>query len=264
MLARYADALKECRAEPTNTAAWAAWAIGNQIFLEEEGVPAEWIEVLASTGLRPAWDVVTAYGGHTKSKPADAPPTEVINMNAIEEGDKIDAYIASKAAEELQEAIEKAEGVEHPNEDDLYDYESPDSPNALQTSLRKLYADVGIDSEDIFKIDTGCPLADSKLQTLPLDPPTLAKYHHLVAQSLLQMGVIGRSASDPGMMGDAGRRWERAEAGRAIRQQYLVDEILRVCDTFARSGGGVHHSLVVVMDRNHVDGVRRLWEARDN
>ncbi|KAJ3298415.1 hypothetical protein HK104_010745 [Borealophlyctis nickersoniae] len=230
--------------------AWITWAESHRDELVEDiGVPEEWVDAFMATGLIPAWDVVSVV---------KEPGVEWIGMSAAEERVQVDTYLAEKAAYDLHEAIAKAEGVEAGQEVETSgEAQAPTGtadPHSLQKSLRRLFVRAGIQSEDLTRMRTGSSLADTKLQNLPLGPDDLAGYHRIVASHLLGMGVVERGSAGKS---EAARRWERSEAGRVVRHKHLADEISRVCEEMGETGEG--QTVLAVMDRNHVDGVRRVW-----
>ncbi|KAJ3040815.1 hypothetical protein HDV00_010430 [Rhizophlyctis rosea] len=260
-------------AEP---AVWQAWAEQNQNLLAATDLPHEWLSAFLATGLRPSWDMtsfLSPEGYISKLAPDENPSVGFIGMTPEEETDRTNSFIIKQVTEDLQKAVadtdgENENGIDDPinndrNRSNLFSFDEVEDPidptEALQSSLRNLYLSVGISSSEIAAIQTGNPLADNKLQSLPLGPAELAAYHRIIARHLQVMGLAGRSAMDPGAAGDAGRRWQRAEAGRVVRHRHLVEEI-RMAAERCKPGD----IILAVVDRNHDEGVRRLWHQLED
>ncbi|KNC98987.1 uncharacterized protein SPPG_05940 [Spizellomyces punctatus DAOM BR117] len=193
----------------------------------DAGVPDEWIDALESTGLRPGWDTIEAVERGQQERL----PVEFIGIGHAEETSR---YFSSSAK---MASMDPNITEEAPTVD-------------LQSELRQLFHKVGVSLGDMKNINTGSPLADSRLQSLVLDPKGLAAYHKIISKHLM------------GMHGEAGRRRQEGEARKAIKCERIIERLKDVCEEVGAQREGVN--VLAVIDRNHVEGVRRLWEEGDD
>ncbi|KAI8823366.1 uncharacterized protein EV422DRAFT_352322 [Fimicolochytrium jonesii] len=209
--------------------------------MQDEGVPDEWIEALVCTGLRPGWDAVEAVEVGLEM----GVPVEFVGMGVAEEVQRVQVYLAQRGVEAaVEEEMGNVVGKSH-----------------IHAELRKLFEGVGVAAADIGKIDTGSPLADSRLQNLVLDPANLARYNAIVSQHL-------KAGARNGGQTASRDRYLESEARNYVRCERIAESLQDVCEEFENGGladGAVHPGedrvVLAVIDRNCVDGVRKMVAA---
>ncbi|KAJ3036907.1 hypothetical protein HK097_003674 [Rhizophlyctis rosea] len=244
---------------------WRTWALQNFDGLEKTDIPPSWLSALVATGLRPGWDVLSLL---SKKEPlaqfaaGNDPAIRFVGMSGEEDQQKIEEFLATEATEEFYESIVRPEGVAAMAHEQAAQFRAGQSSlfadhleervvdsqaDELHLALRDLFSAYQIEPTDLSRISTGFSMADNKIQKLPLSPPALAAYHQIVAKHLLAM-----KRTEPS---DTTQRWERAEAGRAVRQRHLAKQIRDAAEK-----GGEGEVMLAVIDRSHDEGVRQLWD----
>ncbi|KAJ3184172.1 hypothetical protein HDU87_005018 [Geranomyces variabilis] len=252
-LNRYAQVLRQCPVgEPTANdgsdvevflAGVRTWSERVRHQLLDEGTPEIWVEALASTGLRPAWDTIEAI----ELSLAQRVPVEFIKMGPAEENQRLEMRLAQTKA--------KAETMQAEN------YAEPPSPQPLPSSstledgLRSLFHFVGISSDDLRAIRTSDlpPFVETNLRNLVLGPAELARYGELVSAHL------AAAASAPSASRDAKERWRVAEARNFVRCERLVERLQDITEEFEATNGP-DKAILAIIDRSSIHGVRKMIE----
>ncbi|KAJ3181564.1 hypothetical protein HDU85_003506 [Gaertneriomyces sp. JEL0708] len=200
------------------------------------GVPDEIIDALEVTGLFPFWDAVEAVDlGQDEGV-----PVEFIGLGSAEERQRIAIHMATNRILQLDDAEIVGDAPALPGTD-------------MQDELKTLFRSVDVEPRDVKEIDTGSPLADSRLQNLVLGPEMLARYNGIVTRHLLSLNPKG----------PAKEKWLKADASRHVKCERIVEGLKDACEEVAANGPVQDAFVLAVVDRNNVDGVRKLWETEE-